>query len=154
MNYFLKKETTYNRFGALLETILLKLSFNWYTPNHSNTGQLAEEVGRRVAFHKEGSFIYIHSDHSYTMTHNFCVHLKKKNNYRFLLFINCKRWVKMCNYIKRNLSTHYLYESVMNWLILPYRWAASSWQALMSFLCFASHSTWNTFQCAASLSWF
>ena len=37
-----------------------------------------------MAIHKEGSFIYIHSDHSYTMTHNFCVHLK--NNYRILLF--------------------------------------------------------------------
>ena len=34
-----KTEITYSRFGALLETILLKLSFNRDTPNHSNTGQ-------------------------------------------------------------------------------------------------------------------
>ena len=120
------------------------------TPNHSipllfghicwiGTLILDEEVGRRVAFHKEGSLIYTHSDHSYTMTHNFCVHLKKKTNYRILVFMNCKRWVKMCNLYKKklihNLSVNkHLYASVMNWLILPYKWGTISSKSLASFV--------------------
>ena len=53
---------------------------------------LYKEVGRRLTFQKEGSFWSL-------LHHNFCVHLKK--NYRILVFMNCKRWVK--NLYKKNL---------------------------------------------------